>query len=116
MAKFQRSEDERDYGKRQLSEQELQNTLANRLRDWRKSGNALVRTFQFPDFKRAIEFVNQVAEKAEDIQHHPDLDIRYNKVTAVLTSHDAGGITRRDLMLAGYMQELAGSFELPKSA
>ncbi len=108
--------DEIKYPEGIVDEQELQAALANRLRDWRKTGNALVRTFEFPDFKKAIAFVNSVAEKAEDIQHHPDLDIRYNKVTAVLTSHDAGGITRRDLILAGYMQELAPQSELPKSA
>ncbi len=99
-----------------VDEQQLQAALSGRLRDWRKSGNALVHTFEFADFGKAIEFVNKVAEKAEALRHHPDLDIRYNTVTAVLTSHDAGGITRRDLLLAGQMQELARQLGLPKTA
>ncbi len=104
------------YSEGAVDEQELQKALSGRLRDWRKSGNALVHTFEFSDFVKAIEFVNRVAERAEVLQHHPDLDIRYNKVTAVLTTHDAGGITRRDLLLAGQMQDLARQLELPKTA
>jgi 4a-hydroxytetrahydrobiopterin dehydratase len=90
-----------------IDERELQISL-NRLRGWNRSGETLQRTFQFSDFKAALGFVNQVGEKAEELQHHPDIDIRYNKVTLLLTSHDAGGLTRRDLTLAGYIDEIAG--------
>jgi 4a-hydroxytetrahydrobiopterin dehydratase len=99
-----------------VDERELQTALVNRLRHWRQSGQTLHRTFELPDFKTALDFVNRVGEKAEDIQHHPDIDIRYNKVTLMLTSHDAGGITRRDLTLAGYIDELAPDYEQHKAA
>jgi 4a-hydroxytetrahydrobiopterin dehydratase len=67
---------------------------------WAFTANSLTRTFQFPDFVRAMQFVNRLAEAAEEAQHHPDLDIRYNKVTVALTTHDAGGVTQNDFDLA----------------
>lgn len=99
-----------------VDERELQNALADRLHGWRLSGKAIERTFMFPDFRTALEFVNRLGDKAEDIQHHPDIDIRYNKVKLTLTSHDAGEITRRDLMLAGYANEFAPEYENRKTA
>lgn len=77
--------------------------IAARLRDcpaWRVEQMALVRDFQFADFCAAMEFVNQVAELAEQAAHHPDIDIRYNRVRLALTSHDAGGLTGKDFALA----------------
>ena len=70
-------------------------------KDWRPEGDALVRDFKFKDFAEAMAFVNRVAEIAEQDQHHPDIDIRYNRVKLGLISHDAGGITRRDAAMAG---------------
>ncbi|MGH9866745.1 MAG: 4a-hydroxytetrahydrobiopterin dehydratase [Candidatus Polarisedimenticolia bacterium] len=67
---------------------------------WTRDGNALVRTESFPSFMEAIRFVNAVAEVAEKVDHHPDMTISYRKVTFRLSSHDAGGITERDLRLA----------------
>lgn len=67
---------------------------------WRRQGDAIVRTFQFPDFLAAIAFVNQVAPLAEAAAHHPDIDIRWNRVTLLLTTHDAGGLTEKDFSLA----------------
>jgi 4a-hydroxytetrahydrobiopterin dehydratase len=69
--------------------------------DWSISGDALQRTFTFEDFLGAMAFVNRVAELAEQHQHHPDIMIRYNKVTLTLTTHDAGGLTEKDFALAG---------------
>ncbi len=54
-----------------------------------------------------MDFVSKVACVAEEINHHPDITINYNKVTMALTSHDSGGITRRDLKLAGKIDEIA---------
>ncbi len=68
--------------------------------DWEKRGTAIARTFQFKDFPAAIKFVDAVAELAEQAWHHPDIDIRWNKVTLVLTTHDAGGLTKKDFVLA----------------
>lgn len=67
---------------------------------WRLEGGQLVRDFAFDDFLNAMEFVNKVAEVAEGAGHHPDIDIRYNKVRLALVSHDAGGLTERDFDLA----------------
>jgi 4a-hydroxytetrahydrobiopterin dehydratase len=67
---------------------------------WKLEGKEIVRHYQFPDFVAAMIFVNQVAEKAESAGHHPDIDIRYNKVRLALISHDKGGITQRDLKMA----------------
>lgn len=68
--------------------------------DWSKRGKTIVRTFVFKDFPAAIKFVNAVAKLAEKAWHHPDIDIRWNKVTIVLTTHDAGGLTEKDFALA----------------
>jgi 4a-hydroxytetrahydrobiopterin dehydratase len=67
---------------------------------WSLEQGELVRQFQFPDFLGSIAFVNSVAKLAEAAGHHPDIDIRYNKVRLALTSHDAGGITTKDFELA----------------
>jgi 4a-hydroxytetrahydrobiopterin dehydratase len=67
---------------------------------WKLEGKEIVRHYQFPDFVAAIVFVNQVAEKAEKAGHHPDIDIRYNKVRLALISHDQGGLTQRDIKMA----------------
>jgi len=67
---------------------------------WVLEGGELVREFTFKDFAAAMAFVNQVAELAEAAGHHPDIDIRYNRVRLSLVSHDAGGITANDLGLA----------------
>lgn len=70
------------------------------LKGWKLEKGAISRTFEFDNFADAIEFVNAVAEAAEDAQHHPDMDIRYSKVKLALVSHDAGGITDLDFDLA----------------
>ena len=67
---------------------------------WREEGGALVREFQFASFVEAIEFVNRVARVAEWHDHHPDIDIRYRRVVLRLTTHDAGGLTFRDPLVA----------------
>ena len=68
--------------------------------EWKLQAEAIVRTFQFKDFPAAIQFVNAAAELAEQAWHHPDIDIRWNKVTLTLTTHDAGGLTEKDFELA----------------
>ncbi len=60
-------------------------------------GNRIVADYTFNDFGEAMVFVNRVAEMAEENNHHPDIDIRWNKVHLVLTSHDSGGLTQRDI-------------------
>jgi 4a-hydroxytetrahydrobiopterin dehydratase len=70
------------------------------LPDWKLEGKEIVRRYEFADFAAAMVFVNKMAEKAEAAGHHPDIDIRYNKVRVALVSHDKGGITGRDVSMA----------------
>jgi 4a-hydroxytetrahydrobiopterin dehydratase len=74
---------------------------------WEIESGELVRTFQFKDFVAALEFVNHVGEAAESAGHHPDIDIRYNKVRLALVTHDAGGLTAKDFDLAAKINLLA---------
>ena len=82
-----------------LSHAEIATHLSTRP-DWRIEGGELVRTFKFETFSDAVTFVNQVAEIAEKSNHHPDIDIRYNRVRLALVSHDAGGLTSNDFAVA----------------
>jgi len=83
-----------------LNENEIQSRLDAEIPEWSEAGGAIQRTYQFDDFAQAMEFVNKVADAAEAAQHHPDILVRYNKVTLTLTTHDAGGITDSDFSLA----------------
>lgn len=82
-----------------LSPDELKLQLPS-LPGWKLENQKLVRDWTFADFLEAMAFVNTVAELAETAGHHPDIDIRYNKVRLGLVSHDAGGITERDVKMA----------------
>ena len=70
------------------------------LPEWSRTGEIISRTFVFKNFPAAMKFVNRVADLAEQAQHHPDVDIRWNRVTLALTTHDAGGLTEKDFALA----------------
>ena len=74
---------------------------------WQSNGKIISRTFEFKDFPAAMVFVNAVAELAEQAQHHPDMDVRWNKVTLALTTHDAGGLTEKDFALARQCEALS---------
>lgn len=74
---------------------------------WTESAGEIHRTFQFTTFKEAMAFVDQVARRAEAEGHHPDILIRYAKVTLSLSTHDAGGITAKDFAMARALDELA---------
>lgn len=79
-----------------------------RLDGWSRDGDEIRRTFEFDSFVSAIAFVNRVADAAEAADHHPDIDIRYSRVTLALSTHSAGGLTRRDFALAGTIDSLTG--------
>ena len=85
--------------KPKLSEQEIAELLRKNP-EWALENGMLVRFWTFKDFIQAMSFVNRVAQLAEEAQHHPDIDIRYNRVKLALVSHDAGGITARDARMA----------------
>ena len=90
-----------------LTDTEVKQSLG-KLRGWQQSGKAIQRVYEFPDFKAAMQFVNTVADAAEQANHHPDIDIRYNKVTLALVSHDSGGVTERDVRMAEKINQLPG--------
>ncbi|HEY9418771.1 MAG TPA: 4a-hydroxytetrahydrobiopterin dehydratase [Candidatus Udaeobacter sp.] len=75
--------------------------------EWELEKKHIERTFEFDDFADAIDFVNAVAEVAEDEEHHPDIDIRYNKVRLILSTHSKGGLTELDFALAERIDTLA---------
>lgn len=89
-----------------LTEGQIQTSL-DKVSDWSVNNDAIQRTFLFDDFIHAMKFVNAVADAAEKAQHHPDILIRYNKVTLTLSTHDAGGITEKDFDLANKADTLA---------
>lgn len=73
---------------------------------WQIEAGELTRTFKFGDFVAALAFVNRVGEQAEKAGHHPDIDIRYNRVRLSLVTHDAGGLTAKDFELAAAANRL----------
>ncbi|HET9116220.1 MAG TPA: 4a-hydroxytetrahydrobiopterin dehydratase [Gaiellaceae bacterium] len=75
--------------------------------DWQEQGDALVREFELPSFPEAVAFVDRLAELAESENHHPDIDIRYRRVTVRWTTHSEGGITQRDREMAERTSALA---------
>lgn len=88
-----------------LSDIGIQRELGN-LPGWSRRGDTLTKTYKFRTFPEAIEFVRRIADAAEAMNHHPDIDIRYTKITCVLSTHDAGGITQKDITLAGEIEKL----------
>jgi 4a-hydroxytetrahydrobiopterin dehydratase len=73
---------------------------------WERQGDELVKTRRGRDFADALTYVNAVGALAEEMDHHPDIDIRWNTVTLRLTTHSEGGLTRLDLDLAGRIDAL----------
>jgi len=82
-----------------LSDIAIQRELGN-LPGWSRRGDLITKTFQFRNFLTGIAFVEAIARAAEAADHHPDIDIRYTKVTCTLSTHSAGGITQNDLDMA----------------
>lgn len=75
-------------------------TALNTVPNWQRAGQVISRTYEFADFPAAMKFVNAVAGFAEQAQHHPDIDVRWNQVTLAFTTHDSGGLTEKDFALA----------------
>ena len=95
-----------------LSDLEIRRALST-LPGWSRKGEALTKTYSFARFADGIRFVNQVAQLADSMNHHPDIDVRYTNITFSLSSHDAGGITQRDLDLAKGIEQAAGFDQKP---
>jgi 4a-hydroxytetrahydrobiopterin dehydratase len=81
--------------------------MLRELEGWKHLGDAIHKDFMFPGFKGAIAFVNRIAEIATAAGHHPDLEIHYNRVVVSLSTHDAGGVTQRDITMAADIDHAA---------
>jgi 4a-hydroxytetrahydrobiopterin dehydratase len=82
-----------------LSDEEIDERLSG-LDGWEREGEAIRRTFELDDFKGSVDFVNRLTPEAEDMNHHPDLEISWKDVTVTITSHSEGGLTDNDFELA----------------
>ena len=89
-----------------LAPEEVDAALVEQGLLWQREGDELVTTVELRDFAAALAFVNAVGAAAEAANHHPDIDIRWNKVHLVLTTHDSGGLTVLDLALASTIDRL----------
>jgi len=88
-----------------LSIKEIHERLEE-LRDWEMLGNEISKEFNFKNFKEAMDFAQKIGEEAERENHHPDILIRYNKVSITLTTHSANGLTYKDFKLAKIIEQL----------
>jgi 4a-hydroxytetrahydrobiopterin dehydratase len=80
---------------------------------WSKRAQTILRTFKFEGFLKGIDFVSRIAAKAQKMNHHPDIDIRFDQVTLTLSTHDEGGITEKDFSLARQCDEVFSKFLAP---
>lgn len=87
-----------------LDEEEIEQRL-DELGDWEREGTEIQKVFEFDDFAGAVKFVNDVAKLADRYDHHPDIDIRYNKVKLAVTTHSEGGLTPIDFDFAGDIEQ-----------
>jgi len=90
-----------------LSDSEL-NAALGALAGWSRAGTAIRKEYRFADFRAAMWFLNAAAAHADAMDHHPEWCNVYNRVTVTLTTHDAGGVTDKDLALARAMDTVAG--------
>jgi 4a-hydroxytetrahydrobiopterin dehydratase len=89
-----------------LDESEISERLEG-LDGWERSGDAIVKRFDNGDFKGSVDFVNRLTPEAEEMNHHPDLEISWKTVTVTITTHSEGGLTEGDFELAGRIDALS---------
>lgn len=78
----------------------------SKVKGWKLRGKQISKPYVFVDFMDGIKFLNRVAKLAEGMNHHPDIDIRYNQIRLTLTTHDEGGLTMKDFGLAGRIDRI----------
>ena len=89
-----------------LTDLEIQDRMPG-VKGWERHGDMLVKTWQFSTFRRAIEFLNQVADQIEKADHYPDLTVGYRSVRIEMSTHDAGGLTEQDFVLIAAIDEIS---------
>jgi 4a-hydroxytetrahydrobiopterin dehydratase len=89
-----------------LSDEEIEQRLAG-LEGWSRSGEAIEKTYEGDDFMWSVGLVNRLAPAAEEMNHHPDLVISWNRVTVTISTHSEGGLTENDFVLAGKIDGVA---------
>jgi 4a-hydroxytetrahydrobiopterin dehydratase len=89
-----------------LDDQQIEEKLAG-LEGWERTGDAISKRFELQDFKGSVDFVNRLTPEAEGMNHHPDLEISWNKVTVTVTTHSEGGLTDNDFELAKRIDSVA---------
>lgn len=89
-----------------LSDSEIEASLGE-LEGWERSGDAIVKTYERGDFVGSVRFVESLVEPAEDMGHHPDLEISWDKVEVTISTHSEGGLTANDFELAKKIDALA---------
>jgi 4a-hydroxytetrahydrobiopterin dehydratase len=89
-----------------LSDDDITDRL-DRLPGWERDGDSIAREFKFDDFQGSVDFVNRITPPAEEMNHHPDIAIAWNKVTLTLSTHSEGGLTENDFELATRIDSLA---------
>jgi 4a-hydroxytetrahydrobiopterin dehydratase len=94
-----------------LDQDQIDQELTSRHPDWSGTPEKLARSIEFADFLTAVEFINRLAPRCEELDHHPDLALRWRWVDVELATHSAGGVTDMDITLAGIVDEVAA--ELP---
>jgi len=90
-----------------LGEDDIRSGLVG-LPSWGLADGQIVTEYRFADFRQAVAFVVRIAFEAEQADHHPDIDVRYNRVRVALSTHSAGGVTPKDLDLAATIERVAG--------
>ena len=98
-----------------LSEDEVASVLAGLDDGWSGSSEQLARSIEFADFLTAVEFINRLAPRCEERNHHPDLGLHWRRVDVELSTHSAGGVTELDAWLAGVVDEVAAQLPLAPS-
>ena len=95
-----------------LDQAQIDEKLQTRQPDWSGTTQQLSRSIEFADFLTAVEFINRLAPRCEELDHHPDLDLRWRRVDVVLATHSAGGVTDMDVTLAAIVDDVASGLPL----
>jgi 4a-hydroxytetrahydrobiopterin dehydratase len=95
-----------------LSSEQIDAALADLHPGWQAGGEQIERSVEFADFPTAVEFVNRLAPRCEELDHHPDLSLRWRWVDITLSTHSEGGVTERDIQLARIVDEVVGTLPL----